>query len=109
MKRRQALFVCVFSAVMFGCGGHMQDRPTTRISLPKGSIVLLSAKPDAEVYIDERYVCTVAELRDRRLTLKPGQYRLEVKAPGHYPWRGDVSVTPSEKRVNVEMLPMPIH
>ena len=103
---RIGLMLCI--GFSFGCGSPVEQSRSSANLQRGATLVLMGADPDAEIYLDEKYVGTMGKLRAGRLTIKPGVYRLEVIAPEHYPWRGEVHLAPGEMRLNVEMLRIPL-
>lgn len=56
----------------------------------KGTVKLIKADKDAEVYIDNAYAGTVASLKT--ISIKPGAYDLELRPTGREPVRKRVYV-----------------
>ena len=62
--------------------------------------------PHAEVWIDERYMGALTDLRENTLPLAPGRRRIEIGADGYYPYRRDLNAGDGRSyRLVVDLLP----
>jgi hypothetical protein len=70
----------------------------------KGDLHLGCPLPEAEVYVDDFYLGRCALWKKRPLPLKPGFHTIEVRAPGRYPFYGEVEMPAgSERRLDVSL------
>jgi len=69
------------------------------------ALLKLEVEPDvSEIYINEDYHGVVNRWRDQTLSLSPGNYRLELRAPGHIPQRFDLQLPADQvTRVRVSL------
>jgi hypothetical protein len=95
------LVLCAFAA---GCGGP--SRPGARFSANDAVILVQSNVPDAELWIDERFVAPVGALRGG-VTLRPGLHRVEVRHPGYHSFYEAVTVSARERNtLEITLVPV---
>ena len=101
-----SLFICLAMGPL-GCGGsgagHIQPQGTEA----RGIVQLVGARAQSEIYLNDRYQGVYGQFERSRMVLTPGSYRLEVRTPGLYTWRGRIAVKPGNQRFDVAMLRVP--
>jgi hypothetical protein len=97
------LVLCAFATAV-GCGGP--PRSGQRSSASDAVILVQSNVPDAELWIDERFVAPVGALRGG-VTLRPGTHRVEVRHPGYHSFYDAVTVRARERNtLAVRLVPV---
>jgi len=75
-------------ALLGGCG---PASPPTEVR-PVGGVGIVCEPTDALLFVDDRYVGTVAGLRGRPITLLEGPHRIELRRDGYFAHYADVTV-----------------
>lgn len=70
------------------CGPAMPDAS----SQPAQGIAIVCDPADALLFVDDRYVGTVAGLRGRPLPLAEGSHRIEVRRDGYHAHYAEISI-----------------
>lgn len=97
------LVLCAFVTAA-GCGG--QPRSGARSSASDAVILVHSNVPDAELWIDERFVAPVGALRGG-VTLRPGMRRIELRHPGYHSFYQAMAVRARERStLEVRLVPV---
>ena len=66
-----------------------KEEKGVRHSEYKGGIVVTSAPPNAEIFLNSDFVGTAS---DNPISLAPGKYTLEIRKPGYKPWKRTVRI-----------------
>ncbi|NMC70368.1 MAG: PEGA domain-containing protein [Myxococcales bacterium] len=74
---------------------------------PPGGLAFAGGPAEALVTINESLAGTLAQLGENPIHLQAGTYRVQVAAPGHFPWYGEVAVGETVETVTVELRPVP--
>ncbi|TXD36096.1 PEGA domain-containing protein [Lujinxingia vulgaris] len=92
------------AAIFAGCAPNYAS---TTPSKDAPALLKLEVEPDhAEIYLNDDYHGVINRWRDHTLSLAPGQYRLELRAPGHIPQRFDLDLPPDQiTRVRLTLEP----
>lgn len=77
-----------------GCGGPPQ--PARRFSASDAVILVQTNVPDAELWVDERFVAPVSALQGG-VALPPGTHRIEVRHPRYHTFYETVTVQARER------------
>lgn len=75
-----------------GCGGAAAPAPTPAV------LVVECAVADAALWIDERFVAEVADLRGG-VRVPPGRHRLELRHPAYHAHYAELALRPGQRRV----------
>lgn len=80
---------------------------STSSSSDAPALLKLEVEPDiSEIYLNDDFHGVVNRWRDQTLSLAPGDYRLELRAPGHIPQRFDLQLPADQiTRVRVSLEP----
>lgn len=78
-------------AVCLGCGGAVAPNPERAV------LEIRCRVPDAALWIDERFVAEVREVRGG-VRLPPGRHRVEVRHDDFHAFYGEVALRPGERR-----------
>lgn len=85
--RRAVVALCALAmlagavAMGAGCGGPPQPAP--RFSASDAVLLVQTNVPDAELWVDERFVAPVSAL-EGGVALPPGTHRIEVRHPRYH-------------------------
>ena len=74
---------------------------------PTGGLRCEGAPPAALVTIDEEIAGTLDQLAELPVLLQPGVHRVQVAAPGYFPWFGEVEVGATVEPLRVELRAVP--
>jgi len=85
-----------------GCPATPQPPPP-----PPGGLAFAGGPAEALVTINESLAGTIAQLAENPVHLQAGTYRVQVAAPGHFPWYGEIAVGETVETVTVELRPVP--
>lgn len=97
------LGACV-AAAMGGCGGPPEPAP--RFSANDAVILVQSNVPDAELWVDERFVAPVGALQGG-VALRPGTHRIEVRHSRYHSFYETVTVGARERStLEVRLVPI---
>jgi hypothetical protein len=95
--------------LLSGCGSSLivgvDDIPAA--SPDQGWLKVTVRPKNAELHVDGRFFGTMDGYRDGLLRLPRGQHRVELKAPGHYAWYGQVTIDAEPVRVETELVTSP--
>ncbi|TXD35477.1 PEGA domain-containing protein [Lujinxingia vulgaris] len=73
--------------------GCAPNYASTTASQNAPALLKLEVEPDtAEIYLNDDFHGVINRWRDQTLSLTPGTYRLELRAPGHIPQRFDLDL-----------------
>jgi hypothetical protein len=101
VARALVLCACVAAA---GCGGP--PRPAPPFSASDAVVLVQSNVPDAELWIDERFVAPVGALQ-AGVALPPGTHRVEVRHPRYHSFYETVTVSARERStLEVRLVPV---
>lgn len=96
-----AVCACLTAA---GCGGPPEPAP--RFSARDAVILVQSNVPDAELWVDERFVAPVSALQ-AGVALRPGTHRIEVRHPRYHSFYETVTVGARERStLEVRLVPI---
>ena len=77
-------------------------------ALPGGGLLIHGAPSDATVFIDEKYLGTVASLGGRALELPEGTHRIEVRKEGYFAHYAEVTLARGvQQRLEVQLRKQP--
>jgi hypothetical protein len=79
------------TAALAGCGGTAAPTATA-------VLVVECAVADAALWVDERFVADVADLRGG-VRLPAGRHRIEVRHPGHHAHLAELELRAGERRI----------
>lgn len=86
------------------CGGPPEPAP--RFSARDAVILVQSNVPDAELWVDERFIAPVGALR-AGVSLRPGAHRIEVRHPRYHSFYETVIVQERERStLDVRLVPI---
>ena len=92
------------ACVAAGCGGPPEPAP--RFSASDAVILLQSNVPDAELWIDERFVAPISALQGG-VALRPGTHRVEVRHPRYHSFYETVTVSARERStLEIRLVPV---
>jgi len=74
---------------------------------PTGGLRCAGTPPAALVTIDEEIAGTLDQLAELPVLLQPGVHRVQVAAPGHFPWYGEVEVGATVEPLRIELRAVP--
>ncbi len=74
---------------------------------PTGGLRFEGAPADALVSVNESLAGTIGQLGELPVLLHPGTYRVQVTAPGFFPWYGEAEVGATVEPLRVELRPIP--
>lgn len=77
-----------------GCGGP--PKPARRFSASDAVILVQTNVPDAELWVDERFVAPVSALQGG-VALPPGTHRIEVRHPRYHTFYETLTVQARER------------
>jgi hypothetical protein len=87
-----------------GCGGPPEPAP--RFSASDAVILVQSNVPDAELWVDERFVAPVGALQGG-VALRPGTHRIEVRHARYHGFYETVTVAAHERStLEVRLVPI---
>lgn len=81
--------------------------PPQQLPPPPGGLTFTGTPADALVTVNESLAGTMAQLGEHPIHLQPGTYRVQVTAPDHFAWYGDVAVGETVETVTVELRAVP--
>ena len=74
---------------------------------PTGGLQCEGTPPAALVTVDEEIAGTLEQLAELPVMLQPGVHRVQVTAPGYFPWFGEVEVGTTVEPLRVELRAVP--
>ncbi|MBI5501179.1 MAG: PEGA domain-containing protein [Deltaproteobacteria bacterium] len=74
---------------------------------PTGGLRCEGTPVNALVTVDEQIAGTIEQLGELPVMLQPGVHRVQVAAPGFFPWYGDVEVGATVEPLRIELLAVP--
>lgn len=74
---------------------------------PAGGLAFAGNPPGAIVTINESLAGTIGHLGQNPIHLQAGTYRVQVTAPGYFPWYAEWTVGETVETVVVELRPIP--
>lgn len=87
-----------------GCGGPPQPAP--RFSASDAVVLVQTNVPDAELWVDERFVAPVSAL-EGGMALPPGTHRIEVRHPLYHTFYETLTVRARERStVDARLVPV---
>jgi len=96
----RSVIVVVALLIASGCG---PAAPSPR-ALPAGGLVVVSDPPDAMLFVDDKYVGTVASLKGKPVMLAKGTHRIEVRRDGYFAHYAEVTVAEGvQQRLEVQL------
>jgi hypothetical protein len=78
--------VVVAASALAGC-----PPPGTPPARPLGGLAVACEPDDAQLFVDDRFVGSVASLRQRSLQLPEGLHRIELRRDGFFPHFAEVT------------------
>ena len=94
--------VVLLALLAGGCPAGPQAPPP-----PTGGLRFEGTPADALVAVNESLAGTIGQLGELPVLLHPGTYRLQVTAPGYFPWYGEAEVGATVEPLRVELRPIP--
>ena len=92
-----------------GCGSSLitgvDDIPPA--SPDQGWLKVTVRPKNAELHVDGRFFGTMDGYREGLLRLPRGQHRIELRAPNHYAWYGQVTIDAEPVRIETELVTSP--
>lgn len=100
MAHRPVIALVSLLLLAHGCG---PAAPSPR-ALPTGGLVVVSDPPDAMLFVDDKYVGTVASLKGKAVMLAKGTHRIEVRRDGYFAHYAEVTVAKGvQQRLEVQL------
>lgn len=94
--RLGAPLIALFLIATAGCPSRPRRENAPALT---ATLVVRADVPDAVVWVDDRVVGEVASLRGRRLRLRAGAHRVEIRHDRHHTRYVEVTLRPGEHRV----------
>ncbi|RAL23941.1 hypothetical protein DL240_07275 [Lujinxingia litoralis] len=90
-----AFLTLALTPLLHGCTpSYSNQRDDSASNL---ALLQLNVSPDtAEIFLNDDYHGIVNRWQDHTLSLTPGNYRLELRAPNHIPQRFDLQLPPDQ-------------
>jgi hypothetical protein len=102
-RRSSALLLQLLLLFAGGCGARSPG--TTR---PLGGLLVVCEPAEAEIYVDDRFLGTVAAQRGRPLMLAPGPRRIELRHRGYFAHYAEVELVRGvRQRIEVRLRKRP--
>jgi len=74
---------------------------------PTGGLIVEGTPPDANLTVNEQLLGPIRMFNPTPMPLQPGTWRVEVSAPGWFPWYGEVEVGTEVVTIRVDLRPVP--
>lgn len=98
-RRIPVLFVL---AAALGCpAGAEEPAP------PTGGLLVQGTPVEAMLAVNEQTVGPIRMFSEQALPLRPGLWRVEVSAPGYFPWYAEVDIADVVETIRVDLRPVP--
>jgi hypothetical protein len=97
----RAFLICLL-VMIGGCPTGPQAPPP-----PSGGLRFEGSPPEALVTIDEQLAGTLRQIGELPVLLRPGTHRVQVTAPGYFPWYAEIEVGETVQTIPVTIRPVP--
>ena len=96
----------LIAGLMLGCGGGVIQREGEVPAPPPGTGYLeIECSPKTtELYVDGRFWGVVEGYARHVVQLPEGSHRVELRAPGYYPWYGLIEAGPHLAKIHTHLI-----